>query len=114
MKLLLERWQCEAFTYSNIEAALEHSKNHPLPDIIISDNSLENSMTGSKAIQLLQSKLAISVPAILVTGDTSSERIFDAAQIGYEILHKPVNPGLLRKRIAFATNLRAKNPNDSN
>ncbi len=113
MKLLLERWGCEAFTYRNIETALKHAEQNAVPDIIISDNNLENSLTGSEAIERLTSNLDAEIPAILVTGDTSSERILDATQKGYELLHKPVNPGVLKKRIALITTPKAINSNRS-
>lgn len=72
-----------------------------IPDLIISDNRLKESITGTETINAIKEELKRNIPAILITGDTSPERLIEAAQSGYELLHKPVRPGLLRKTIAF-------------
>ena len=37
-----------------------------------------------------------NIPAILITGDTSPERMREAYTSGYPLIHKPVRPATLR------------------
>ena len=62
------------------------------PDIIIADYRLDAEFTGRGAIDLIRKILATDIPAIIVTGDTAPERLREAKESGYPILHKPVRP----------------------
>ncbi|MEG3620016.1 ATP-binding protein [Magnetovibrio sp. PR-2] len=62
------------------------------PDIIIADYRLDAEFTGRGAIDLIRKTLATKIPAIIVTGDTAPERLREAKESGYPILHKPVRP----------------------
>ena len=62
------------------------------PDIIIADYRLDAEFTGKGAIDLIRKTLATEIPAIIVTGDTAPERLREAKESGYPILHKPVRP----------------------
>jgi len=70
--------------------------------MMITDYRLQGSTTGLDVIEKIESKLAYSIPAIITTGDTSPERLKEASAKGHRLLHKPVNPGLLRESIALA------------
>lgn len=103
LSIVLARWGCEVRAFGNVESALEELAQHFTPDLIVSDNRLENSMSGIEAIEIIHGKLSLPVPAILVTGDTAAERLVEVSSSEHHLLHKPVNPGLLKKTIAFAT-----------
>ncbi|MCW8916871.1 MAG: ATP-binding protein [Magnetovibrio sp.] len=62
------------------------------PDIIIADYRLDADHTGRDAIELIRRTLATDIPAIIVTGDTAPERLREAKESGFPILHKPVRP----------------------
>ncbi len=69
------------------------------PDIIIADYELGYEETGVTAIARIRDEIGQRIPAILVTGDTSSERKSDAIDHGFEILHKPIEPTALLQAI---------------
>ncbi|WP_448951221.1 ATP-binding protein [Labrys neptuniae] len=76
---------------------------HPAPvDLIIADYRLAGGVTGSEAIERLIAHLGYSVPALIVTGDTTPQRMRDLAASGHEVLHKPLAPDLLQAAIRRA------------
>jgi len=66
------------------------------PDLIISDYHLANGRTGIEAIERIDAAFGRSIPTILISGDTAPERLRDAKDKGYILLHKPVDPMRLR------------------
>ena len=70
-----------------------------VPILILSDYRLRDGESGAVAIEQLQSDYNDEIPAILITGDTAPDRLIEAQQNGYAILHKPVRPVLLRELI---------------
>ena len=60
-------------------------------------------MSGSEAIARLSGYLGHAVPALIVTGDTSPERLRELTATGRIVLHKPVAPERLRIAIREAT-----------
>lgn len=63
-----------------------------VPSMIIADYRLENGQTGDLAIKLVREEFNTDIPAIIVTGDTSSDRLKEATNSGFRLLHKPVQP----------------------
>ena len=66
------------------------------PDLIISDYRLPDGNTGIEAIERLRSAFGSPIPAFLISGDVSPERLREARAGGYHLQHKPVDPMLLR------------------
>ena len=60
------------------------------PDVIISDYRLRDGLDGIDAIGAVRESLGCNVPAVVVTGDTSPERLKEVARTGLELLHKPL------------------------
>ncbi len=97
MKALLESWNLKPILARSIEDALRVCQNRQLrPDLIISDLRLENGVTGIQAIRRMHSHFASNIPSILITGDTSPDRIQMAYESPYPLLHKPIKPAQLR------------------
>jgi CheY-like chemotaxis protein len=71
-------------------------------DLIIADYRLGDGATGQDAIEALCAYVGRSVPAIIVTGDTSPSRIREATASGYRILHKPISGEELHEAIVAA------------
>jgi signal transduction histidine kinase len=71
-------------------------------DLIIADYRLEDGATGLDAIKALCAHVGRSVPALIVTGDTSPSRIKEATASGYRILHKPITGEELHEAIVEA------------
>ena len=71
-------------------------------DLIIADYRLGDGATGLDAIEALCAHIGRSVPAIIVTGDTSPSRIKEATASGHRILHKPIAGEELHEAIVAA------------
>ena len=94
---LLGKWGYSVITAGSDEAALiQLGERAQLPDLIISDYHLANGKTGIEAIEQINATTGASIPAILISGDTAPERLLDAKDKGYILLHKPIDPMRLR------------------
>ncbi len=71
-------------------------------DLIIADYRLEDGATGLEAIEALCAYIGRSVPALIVTGDTSPSRIKEATASGHRLLHKPITGEELHEAIVAA------------
>src|SRR5262249_23440205 len=94
---LLQSWNCSVVTADSKTSALERltKLDHP-PDLIISDYSLSGNITGIAAIEQLRGSFRAAIPAFLISGDISPERIREARGRGYYLKPKPVRPAALR------------------
>jgi len=91
------RQTCSVVTAGSDEAALiQLTEREQRPDLIISDYHLANGKTGIEAVERIDAAFGASIPAILISGDTAPERLRDARDKGYTLLHKPVDPMRLR------------------
>ena len=70
-----------------------------IPSIIVADYHLQKGKTGDQAIIQLRRALNMDIPGLLITGDTAPKHVADAAQSGFELLHKPVQPAELSNKI---------------
>lgn len=97
MRLSLERWGChviDAESAQEILILLENSGHKP--DMIISDYRLRHDTNGVQAITKIKEFLHQEIPALLITGDTTPQRLREIRESGYRLLHKPVHPPKLR------------------
>lgn len=97
MELLLTKWGCNVVTGENASVILK--KCTSIPKIIIADYRLRENKTGGQAIKELQKNYNINIPAIIITGDTGADRLQEAKNEGYILLHKPVSVPKLRASI---------------
>jgi signal transduction histidine kinase/FixJ family two-component response regulator len=94
---LLGKWGYSVVTADSDEAALiQLTEREQRPDLIISDYHLANGKTGIEAIERIDAAFGASIPTILISGDTAPDRLRDARDKGYILLHKPVDPMRLR------------------
>jgi DNA-binding NtrC family response regulator len=77
-----------------VASALERAGKPPWA--VIADYWLERGITGIDAIECMRSLFGIRFHAIILTGDTSSDRIDDAQEHGVQLLLKPVTAERLR------------------
>lgn len=96
---LLRNWGCRCMAAESIEEALAAARAEP-PDMVISDYRLRDQRTGTEAINAVRGALGRDVPALLITGDTAPARLREARASGLDLLHKPVSPGQLYRRLA--------------
>src|SRR5206468_2364245 len=70
-----------------------------LPDVIIADYNLPGDLTGAEVIARLRASLHREIPAIILTGDISSDTLRKIAQAGCVHLSKPTEPETLTQQI---------------
>jgi signal transduction histidine kinase/CheY-like chemotaxis protein len=95
---LLTSWGCSVVAAETDEAALR-LLNVRRPHLVVSDFRLAEGRTGIEAIGALRRSASVDVPAFLVSGDISAERLNEATAAGLHLLHKPVSPMTLRAMI---------------
>jgi len=97
MRGILTSWGCRVVTAGSDAGALARlAEVNGRPDLIISDFRLGGAQTGIDVIARLRASIGQSVPAFLISGDTTPERQRDASAHGLKLLHKPVPPMRLR------------------
>jgi CheY-like chemotaxis protein len=92
---LLRSWGCRVVTGRSDREALT-KLNGSRPDLIISDYHLKEGRSGIDAISELRDALGDKIPAFLISGDISQERLRETHGTTHHLLHKPVNPMMLR------------------
>jgi two-component system, sensor histidine kinase len=101
MQSLLESWGYEAITAGSCEEMLERIATHrTAPRLIISDYRLRDNASGIDAIERLRTEYNDEIPGMLITGDTAADRLREAQESGFLLLHKPVPNHRLRASIA--------------
>jgi two-component system CheB/CheR fusion protein len=70
-----------------------------LPDVIIADYNLPGDLTGAEVIARLRESLRREIPAIILTGDISSDTLRKIADAGCIHLSKPAEPETLTQQI---------------
>jgi signal transduction histidine kinase len=101
MQSLLVSWGYEAITAGSCEEMLERIATHrTAPRLIISDYRLRDNASGIDAIERLRSEYNDEIPGMLITGDTGADRLKEAQESGFLLLHKPVPNHRLRASIA--------------
>jgi len=99
-KLLLELWGCVVLDVCSGNAAIDRARScERLPDLAIVDFRLGPNETGADAIRMLRKECGIDIPGIILTGDTSAQRIAEAMASGLALVHKPLDPISLRAEI---------------
>lgn len=91
MQSLLTSWDCRCLCAESSADALARLRHMPWPDVIVTDYRLRHQETGKQALQVLRAHLGRQVPAIIMTGDTSPQRLRDAQSTAALLLHKPVS-----------------------
>lgn len=103
MDEIMTAWGCDVSTALSGEEGHERiSDGREAPELIVADFSLAGGESGIDVVAELREKLELVVPAILITGDTSAERLREAEKAGLPILHKPAQPGKLRALASWA------------
>jgi len=105
LQTLLTTWGCpRVFCFSSgDEAVAAMRQEKTMPDAIISDYRLRDHHTGIEATQALNALYYVDIPALLITGDTDPDRMKEAANSGFTLLHKPVDPNDLKRFLAGLT-----------
>jgi CheY-like chemotaxis protein len=97
MRRLLDRWGCDVVAATTPEeAAAGVASGKAPPDLLIVDYRLRHHASGIETIRELRERAGAAIPALVITGDTAPDRLREAQESGYPLLHKPVKPAQLR------------------
>ncbi len=100
MKSLLEGWGYEVVTAASCGEMLEKlATRGGVPRLIICDYRLRDHENGIEVIERLRSEYNDDIPGMLITGDTAPDRLREAQDSGFLLLHKPVSNSRLRAAI---------------
>lgn len=101
MGSLLTSWGYAVIAAGSGDEMIDRLKRSAMrPDLIICDYRLRGSENGIDVVRQLRARCGEAVPAMLITGDTASDRLIEAQASGLLLLHKPVPKGKLRAAIA--------------
>ena len=96
---VLSGWGCQVATAADSEEAVSWVRANRPPDLIIADYRLRGGRIGTNAVKEVHLACGHPVPAIILTGDTSPERMAEVHRSGFEIAHKPLSPDKLRAMV---------------
>lgn len=100
MRGILQSWGASVVTAaSEAEARAALREGDGRPDLIISDVHLAGGADGVETIARIRQAFGETIPAFLISGDTTPERLRHASESGLDLLHKPVSPMRLRTMI---------------
>jgi CheY-like chemotaxis protein len=93
MQHMLEGWGCNVMLAESARDALKViALSDDIPTVIISDYRLGDELNGVDAVAAVRESIDAFIPAIIVSGDTSPERLKEVKESGHQLLHKPVHP----------------------
>lgn len=96
MELILLQANCTVLLAESSEAARSMIVEQDLiPNLIIADYRLREGKTGLEAVDEVREELNEEIPAFVITGDTSPDRVREVAESGMQLMHKPVVPSRL-------------------
>jgi len=100
MRHMLEGWGCEVMLAESARDALKIiALTDATPQVILSDFRLRDDLNGVDAIAAIRESVEKKLPAVIITGDTSPQRLKEVKESGFELLHKPVSPDELHKTL---------------
>jgi len=108
MQSLLTSWGLDVIVAGSGDEMLERIASCLVaPDLILCDYRLRDGENGIDVIRRLQAEYNDDIPAVLITGDTSSERLREARDSGFIVLNKPVANSKLRATLGNVMSRRA-------
>ena len=100
LEMLLEDWGMHvvcAGAFEEVAELLSRGLVSSL-DLVLTDYRLPNGATGAQVIELVRLHPShVGIAGLVMTGDTSPERLIEAQKVECRLLHKPVNPGDLKR-----------------
>ncbi|MBP2299260.1 hybrid sensor histidine kinase/response regulator [Azospirillum picis] len=102
LALMLEEWGYRVVEAGSGTEADELLDAGEAPDLILADYRLPAGTTGLMVMDMVRRRLSRDVPGVLLTGDTSADRLREAASAQCALLHKPIQPTRLRETLTAA------------
>jgi CheY-like chemotaxis protein len=103
MRSLLTSWDNDVLVAGSGAEMLERvAECATRPDLILCDYRLRDDENGIDVVGRLRAEYNEDIAAILITGDTASDRLQNARDSGFVVLSKPVARSKLRAAIGNA------------
>jgi signal transduction histidine kinase/CheY-like chemotaxis protein len=99
MHRLMESWGCYCVSGESAKEVLAQTSDRDF-DLLLVDYRLREGTTGRDAIEAIRAYTGKQIPAIIITGDTASNRIAEAQSSDALLLHKPASTSQLRRIMA--------------
>ncbi|AWJ89439.1 hybrid sensor histidine kinase/response regulator [Azospirillum baldaniorum] len=99
LALMLDGWGYRVTEAGSVAEALELVDGTLAPDLVLTDYRLPDGDTGLMLMDTLRRRFGPDLPGVLLTGDTSSDRLREAAGAQCALLHKPIQPDDLRRTV---------------
>ncbi|WP_029010939.1 response regulator [Azospirillum halopraeferens] len=98
--MILETWGYDVLTAQSAEelSGSLGTLTEP-PALVLADHFLPGGHTGADVVAMVRRHCNATVPAIVLTGDTTPERRAEADAAGCRLLHKPVLPNALKAAV---------------
>ncbi len=95
---VLTQWGCRTVCGNNLREVLQAlTRESQVPDIILSDYRLAKGENGLEAIECIRSEFNIHIPALIITGDTSPDKVALMKRADCLVLYKPINSSELKE-----------------
>lgn len=112
LEVLLKSWGASVVAFDQVAAAAAWAApaaaEGQRPDLAIIDYRIDHHSNGIDALRVLRQAFGPQLPAIMVTGSTTSALDAEATRHDFHLLIKPVVPHKLRAMIAFKLGVRAR------
>lgn len=94
---LMGQWGCKVYAGETVEEVIRKLEaEDKCPALLISDYRLPGKMTAIQVIKTIRLRYNADIPALIVTGDTAPDTLYEIHSSGAMLLHKPIVPGRLR------------------
>jgi len=87
---------CRCISGESAEEVIKQTNNNTF-ELLLVDYRLREGQTGKDAIETIRAHFNTCIPAIIITGDTASNRIKEAQSSDALLLHKPASTSQLRR-----------------
>lgn len=102
MQMMLEKWGVRVIQAESKAQVLEilRSCSH-LPDLLITDYRFADQYTGLDIVKEIKDQFSTPMPVLMVTAETSAEKVKMFKEAGVRVLHKPVQQAKIRMMLNF-------------
>lgn len=110
MSSLLTNWGCLVLAVGSVKEAVAVLADYEYPpDAILADYRLRDHSTGTEAVATIRALYDSEISALIISGDTTVDRLKEANASGLPVLHKPFEPAQLRTYLgSIARKIREK------
>ncbi len=101
-RFMLQAWECVPQVAGSLAEALKlWEESGERPDVIVADYRLSEQENGLDTILHLRAEMEKEIPAVILSGDTSTQLIRQLDELGLHLLNKPLMPKDLKEHLIF-------------